>query len=383
MRIRTDWRLLGTILLMLLFGLVMVFSASSVVSQVQFKKETWDFAVKQIEFALLGLFCLFAAKSIDYRTLRHPIFVFPSLSLAVILLVLVFFADPNRYRWFKIFNFQLQPSELAKPVLVLFLAYFVARRENAINNKHTLGPAAIVVVAIAGLIGYADLGTAVVILVPAVAVFFVAGIERRYFYAALILAGALGIGAICQKPYRLIRVLSFAGITEKKIQTDPTYQFLAPMLAESKATRDAGHQPRQAKLAVGSGGVLGVGINNSNQKMGFLPEGHTDFIFGVVGEETGLIGCSLLLAGYLYIFWRGLRLYWIVPDVFGKYLALGAVTLFAAQALFNMSMVLDLAPTKGIPLPLISYGGSSMLTTLTILGMLLSVSERSGEGDAT
>jgi cell division protein FtsW len=379
-RIRTDWRLLGTILLMLFFGLVMVCSASSVVAQVLFRKETWEFAVKQIGFALFGLLCLFVVKSVDYRRLKHPIWAFAPLVMVVVLLILVIPADPASSRWFHILGIQLQPSELAKPVLVLFLAYFVARRENAINDKHTLGPAAIVVAMFAGLIGYADLGTAAVILAPAAVVFFVAGIERRYFYVTIALAILLGAGAIYQKPYRLIRVLSFAGITEKKIQTDPKYQWMAGLLGDSKATRDADHQPRQAKLAVGSGGPFGVGINNSNQKLGFLPEAHTDFIFGVVAEETGLIGSTLLLAGYLYIFWRGMRLYWITPDVFGKYLALGAVTLFAAQAMFNMSVVVGIAPTKGIPLPLISYGGSSMVTTLITLGMLLSVSEHSGDG---
>jgi cell division protein FtsW len=236
-----------------------------------------------------------------------------------------------------------------------------------------------VVAGLAGLIGYADLGTAAVILAPAVVVFYVAGIEKRYFYLSIVLAISLTCGAIYQKPYRILRVTSFFGLTEDRIQQIPQLHWLAVRIAETKATRDAGHQPKQAKIAVGSGGVLGIGLGESNQKMGFLPEAHTDFIFGVIGEETGLWGSTLLLAGYLLIFWRGLRLYWLAPDVFGRYLALGISTLVATQALFNMSVVLNLAPTKGIPLPLVSYGGSALLTMLIMLGLLLSVSDQSVE----
>lgn len=376
-QIRTDWRLFAAILILMTFGLVMVYSASSVVSEVLYKKETWAFAVRQLAAACIGLMMLAAIKRIDYKNLKHPIWAFVPLGIVVILLVGVLFFDPQAHRWYRFLGLQFQPSELAKPALVVFLAYFVARRAEAINDRHTLGPAAIVVAGIIGLVGYGDLGTAAILLVPAVAIFIVAGIERRYFYISMVLAFILAAGAIYQKPYRLFRVLTFVGITEKDVQTNPRLQFLGPLLADSNASRDADHQPRQAKIAVGSGHVFGAGLGNGNQKLGFLPEAHTDFIFGVVGEEVGLAGCLLLLGGYLFIFWRGLRLYWVTPDTFGKYLALGAVTLFTAQALFNMSVVIGLAPTKGIPLPLISYGGSALVCTLITLGLLLSVSERS------
>ena len=376
-RIRTDWKLFGAILLIMTFGLVMVYSASSIVSEVLYKKETWTFAVKQLIAAIVGLLLFVLLKRIDYRNLKHPIWAFMPLGLVVILLIGVIFADPAAHRWYRYLGLQLQPSELAKPALVVFLAYFVARRSDSINDRHTLGPAAIVVAVIVGLVGFGDLGTAAILLVPAVVIFIVAGIEKRYFYVSMFLAAVLAAGAIYQKPYRLLRVLTFVGITENEIQTNPRLQFLGPMLAESNAHRDADHQPKQAKIAVGRGYLVGTGIGNGNQKMGFLPEAHTDFIFGVVGEEVGLIGCVLLLMLYLFIFWRGFRLYWITPDTFGKYLALGAVTLFTAQALFNMSVVIGLAPTKGIPLPLVSYGGSALVCTLLTLGLLMSVSERS------
>jgi cell division protein FtsW len=375
--IRTDWRLFSVILLLLAFGLVMVYSASSVVAEVLYRKATWEFAARQIAAAGFGLALLLWLKRVDYREMKHPIWAFVPLSLVVILLVGVIFADPAAHRWYRVLGLQLQPSELAKPALIVFLAYFVARRQDNINDRHTLGPAALVVTGIAGLIGFGDLGTAAILLAPAVVIFVVAGIEKRYFYACLALAALLGAGAIYQKPYRILRVTSFFGLTEEGISQRPNLAWLARAIADSNARRDAGHQPRQAKIAVGNGHLFGVGIGQGNQKMGFLPEAHTDFIFGVVAEETGLFGCLAVLAGYLYIFWRGLRLYWDTPDVFGKYLALGAATMVAAQALFNISVALDLAPTKGIPLPLISYGGSALVTTMVTLGLLLSVSERS------
>lgn len=378
-KLQTDWRMFTTILLMMAFGLVMVYSASSVIADVHFHKQTWEFALKQLIFVLIGLVFMLSLKRMDYRKLEHPLWIFVPVGIVASLLIVVFFVDPNAHRWFRIGPQKLQPSEFAKPVLVLFLAWFVARRENHINDRHTLLPAALVVGGLTLLVVLGDLGTAAVLLAPAAAVFYVAGIERRYFYLTLVLAGFLAVGFIIQKPYRLLRVTSFLGITEQKLNNDPRWAWLAARVATTKATRDTDHQPRQAKLAVGTGGITGVGLGQGNQKMGFLPEAHTDFIFGVVGEETGLVGCTALLVGYLIIFWRGLRLYWTTPDVFGRYLALGCVSLVTAQALFNMSVVLDMAPTKGIPLPLISYGGSAVWCTLGLLGLLLSVGDRAVE----
>jgi cell division protein FtsW len=376
-QIRTDWRLFSVILLMLAFGLVMVYSASSVVAEVLYRRATWEFAARQLGAAGVGLALLLWLKRIDYRELKHPIWAFVPLSLVAILLVGVIFADPAAHRWYRIFGLQLQPSELAKPALVVFLAYFAARRQDAINNRHTLGPAALVVVGLMGLIGYGDLGTAAILLAPAAVIFLVAGIEKRYLWISVACAILMAAYGVYQKPYRVLRVTSFVGITEERIQQDQRLQWLKVILARTNARRDAEHHSRQAKIAVGNGHLYGVGLGNGGQKMGFLPEAHTDFIFGVIAEETGLLGCLALLAGYVYIFWRGLRLYWDAPDVFGKYLALGAATMVAAQALFNISVVLDLAPTKGIPLPLVSYGGSALVTTMVTLGLLLSVSERS------
>lgn len=382
-RIQTDWPMFLAILAILTFGLVMVFSASSTVPHLQNHMEkwqpekSWEFAERQFGAAIVGLALMFALRRLDYQKLQHPFYVFVSINVLLVLLVGVIFADPKAHRWYRLLGAQFQPSELAKPVLILFLAWFVARRENKINDRYTLLPALLVVGGMAGLIGFGDLGTALVVLTPAVTVFFVAGIERRYFYLTLVLGLLLIVGFVLQKPYRLLRITSFVGITQDKIEKNPEkYKWLASRLERTNATRDAEHQPRQAKLAVGSGGITGVGLGQSTQKLGFLPEAHTDFILGVIAEETGLIGCLTLLAAYVFIFWRGLRLYWLTPDAFGRYLALGCVAMVTAQALFNMSVVLEMAPTKGIPLPLISYGGSAVVCTLLTFGLLLSVSDR-------
>jgi cell division protein FtsW len=360
----------------------MVFSASSVIAEVHYRKEPWAFAVKQLCFALLGLALMFAFKRLDYRRLNQAQWVLGLVGTVAILLLGVLFADPLAHRWYRLGGMQLQPSELAKPAMVLFLAWFVSRREaerQDINDRHTIAPAALVVGVLAVLIGIGDLGTAVILLSPAAAVFFVAGIERRYFYLTLALAVAMGIGFLAQKPYRILRLMAYAGVTEEQIQKTPSMQWLAASIAESSATRDAGYQPRQARIAVATGGLAGVGLGQSNQKLGFLPEGHTDFIFGVYAEETGLAGSLVLLGAYLLVFWRGLSAFFRTHDRFGRYLALGAVSLITAQALFNISVVTGVAPTKGIPLPLVSYGGSSLICTLMLCGLLLSVSDRAAE----
>lgn len=379
-RTKTDWLLFGGVMMILAFGLVMVYSASSVVAEVLYKKETWEFAARQLAMALAGISVMLCLKRLDYKKLEHPLWVFLTLGLTIMLLIGVAIVDQKAHRWYRVPAVgQFQPSEIAKPVLILFLAWFVGRREEVINSKYTIVPTGIVVGGLTALIGFGDLGTAAVLLTPAMAVFYVAGIQKRYFLMTLVLVGVLGVGFLLQKPYRLLRVTPMVGLTEEVINKDPKWHWLSVRLAGSKAARDSEHQPKQAKIAVGSGGVTGVGLGQSNQKLGFLPEAHTDFIFGVVAEETGMVGCVLLLGGYLLVFWRGLRLFWLAQDSFGRYLALGCVTVLTAQALFNMSVVLSIAPTKGIPLPLVSYGGTAMICTLTTLGLLMSVSDRASD----
>jgi cell division protein FtsW len=377
-RVKTDWYLLLTVAMMVAFGLVMVYSASSVVAEVKFKEETYHFAWRQALIAGLSLVALLYLKRRDYHFLQNPAWAFACLGSVLILLLAVYFADSRSHRWFRFFGFQLQPSELAKPALSIFLAYFVTLRARNINNRYTLWPAAMAVACLALCVVIADLGTAVVLVATAAAVFYVAGLERRYIIGAGAVAVLLVGLAIASKPYRLARILGYAGPLTKVLDIVDPKGYVKGYAHSSLATRDTSYQARQSRIAVGAGGVLGAGLMQGTQKLLYLPEAHTDFIYAVVGEELGLWGCTAVLAGFMVILWRGLRLFWMVPDDFGRYLALGITISVVGQALINMGVVLDILPTKGIPLPMISYGGSSLLSTLTSLGLLMSVSDHSG-----
>jgi cell division protein FtsW len=290
----------------------------------------------------------------------------------------VYFVD-GHHRWLRLGPIGLQPSELAKPALVIFLAFFVAWRGRAINNpRHTLIPAAMAVGFVIFAVVVADLGTAVVLAAASMAVFFVAGLELRYCGIAAVIA-LLGLGvSIYREPYRLARVVHFVDPDFKILTRFDKSGSIRNRMEKSLATRDTNYQSQQSKIAVGAGGPLGVGLMNGKQKLLYLPEAHTDFIYAVVGEELGTVGSATVLFCFAIIFWRGLRAAWRMEDDFGRYLALGATVLLVVQGMINMSVVLGMMPTKGIPLPLISYGGSSLLSTLALLGILMNVSEHAG-----
>jgi cell division protein FtsW len=380
-RLKTDWTLFFTIITMVCFGVVLVYSASSVMAELRFKNSS-HFISRQVFWAAVSMLVLMLFKRLDYRRFKDPIWAFTPLGVTVALLLLVFFLDPKRHRWLNLgpgsFQLGLQPSEFAKPALVVFLAYFLALRMRAINDRHTLMPALVVLCIVVGAVIVPDFGTAAVLIVTAAVMFYVAGLEKKYI--ALAMAGCMLVAgvAIVAKPYRLGRVIGFV---------DPEYKLISKVDPEGKikqyvhtslATRDTGYQARQSRIAVGAGGTFGVGLMQGKQKLLYLPEAHNDFIYAVIGEELGLWGSTAVLVGFFIILWRGLRLFWIAPDDFGKYLALGIVVTVVVQALMHMSVVVDIGPTKGIPLPMISYGGSSLLSTLTSLGLLLSVSEHAG-----
>jgi cell division protein FtsW len=373
-RVKTDWTLLATIGVLVVFGLVMLFSASSVMSQEKYKS-SWHLVSRQFLWAVGAAVVLLFCKTRDYRIFQKPSWAFVSVGVTLLLLVFVYFADPRFHRWLRIGPISLQPSELAKPALILFLAYCLTMRSRSVNDWHTLAQATLALGLLAGAVVAADLGTAFVLVVTAVVVFFVAGLEKRYFAAALIVGLLCAAGAVAVKPYRIVRVFGFF---------DPEYSILEPegklrkYIERSPYAKDPGYHVRQSKIAVGSGGATGRGLMDGKQKLYYLPEAHTDFIYAVVGEELGLLGCLGVLMCFLVILWRGLRLCWVATDDFARYLALGVTTAIVVQAMVNMSVVLDLAPTKGLPLPMISQGGSSLLSTLTSLGLLLSVSEHAG-----
>jgi cell division protein FtsW len=327
---------------------------------------------------VVSFFVLVQFKRFDYRRLNQPLWALAPLGVVLGLLLVVWFADPRRHRWLDLGPASLQPSEFAKPALIIFLAWFISMRLRAINNKYTLMPAVLATSVLGAVVVIADLGTAVVLVATAAGLFFVAGLDKRYLMAALTAGMLIGALAVLAKPYRLARVVAFVDPDFTMVDKIDKDGKLKEYMRRSRATRDPGYQELQSRIAVGSGGVVGAGLAEGRQKLLYLPEAHTDFIYAVVGEELGLWGSTGILAGFLVIFWRGLRLFWLAPDTFGRYLALGITVSIVVQALINMSVVIGIAPTKGIPLPMISYGGSSLLSSLISLGILLSVSEHSG-----
>ncbi len=374
-RLKTDWILFLTVLTMVCFGLVMVYSASSFVAELKYHVSSTHFFVRQLGWAAFSFIILLLCMRRDYRQWNNPKFAFAGLGVVLLLLLAVYLTDSGNHRWLHAGPFSLQPSELAKPALALFLSFFLCRRMGAVNERHTLGPIAIAISFMALAVAVADFGTAVVLVATTIAVIFVAGIEYRYLIVCGVLGIVLGIGFIAMKPYRLARAIDFIDRDHKLLaKIDPDNHILN-YARQTASTSDPGYQQLQSKIAVGSGGLIGVGLMESKQKMLYLPEAHTDFIYGVVGEETGFFGAGLLLAGFVVVLWRGLRTYIRATDNFGKYLALSVTVCVVVQALINISVVLDLVPNKGIPLPFISYGGSSLLSTLLLMGMLLSVSE--------
>jgi cell division protein FtsW len=374
-RLKTDWILLFTILALVCFGLVMVYSSSSVIAEIKFRVSDTHFVLKQLGWAVFSFVILLWCKRSDYRRWNNPKAALGSIGVVLSLLLVVYITDGHTHRWLHAGIFSIQPSEFAKPALALFLAYFLSQRLGAVNERHTLIPIALSISAVAFFVAIADLGTAVVLVAMTVMVMFVAGLDARYLWTTMVLGVVLGCAFIAMKPYRLSRAIDFVDHNHKLLaKIDPNNHILK-YAKETASTSDPHYQQRQAEIAVGSGGVFGMGLMQGKQKMLYLPEAHTDMIYAVVGEETGFLGCAALLAGFVIVLWRGLRLYLHGHDDFGRYLALAVTVCVFTQALINISVVLDLGPTKGIPLPLISYGGSSLLSTLLLLGMLLSVSE--------
>jgi cell division protein FtsW len=378
-RLRTDWILFLTIVAMVFFGLVMLYSASSAVAELRYHVAPYYFVVRQIGWAVVSFVVLMYFKRMDYRRLNSPTWAFSGLGIVLGLLVLVYFVDPHTHRWFKLPGVgSFQPSEFAKPALILFLAYFIARRAHIINDRRTIKQALVAVLMLGFMVVVADLGTALVPVITAVIVFWIAGLEGKYMLRVGLIALALVVVAIASRGYRLGRIIAYVDPDYSKIEMIDPGGHLKAYMQRSTTVRDASYQPRQSRIAVGTGGVFGMGLMQGKQKLMFLPDAHTDFIFATVGEELGLWGSTAVIVGFLVILWRGARLFMLARDDFGKYLALGVTVSIVVQALINMSVVVGIAPTKGFPLPMISFGGSSLLSTLASLGMLLSVSENEG-----
>jgi cell division protein FtsW len=361
-RVSVDRWLFTVTMLLVFVGLVMVFSASAVMARERFGSP-YAFLLRQLVWASAGLVAMVVAMRVDYRRYKHPGLVFSMLGLTTLLLISVFFLDRshNTHRWFRVGAFSFQPSELAKPVLILFLAYFLESRAKTLNAmedwRNTLMPAAAPVLLLLGLIVLQpDLGTAIACAAIAACIFFVAGMRLRYFGYAF--------GASLLPLYFLIFHVSW--------RRDRILAFLNPYADRQKT----GFHIIQSLIAVGTGGVTGTGLMEGKQKLFYLPEPHTDFIFAVTAEELGLVGAMVVVTLFAIFLWRGMRASWRTEDMFGRYLAVGVTSMVVLQAFINISVVLGMMPTKGIPLPLVSYGGSSIFVTLACVGVLLNITKQ-------
>ena len=358
-RVSVDRWLFAVTMLLVFVGLVMVFSASAVMAGERFGSP-YAFLSKQLIWASAGIIAMVAAMRVDYRRYKNPAIVFSLLGITTLLLISVFFLDRshNTHRWFKLGGFSFQPSELAKPVLILFLAYFLEGRTKTMDDwRNTLLPAVAPVLVLLGLIVLQpDLGTGIACASIAACILYVAGMRLRYF--------AYAFGASLLPLYFLIFHVAF--------RRDRILAFMNPYAERQKA----GFHLIQSLIAVGTGGITGTGLMEGKQKLFYLPEPHTDFIFAVTAEELGLLGAMFVVTLFAIFLWRGMRASWRTEDVFGRYLAVGITSMVVLQAFINMSVVLGLMPTKGIPLPLVSYGGSSIFVTLACVGVLLNITKQ-------
>jgi cell division protein FtsW len=356
-KLSTDLVLLAVTVALLGFGLVMVWSASSALAQER-HGSPYYFLLKQVAWSLLGLVAMVAALRLDYRTLRRPGVVYSILLAATLLLVAVLFLRPvnETHRWIRLGALSFQPAELAKLAIVVYLAYHVERRADRVNELTTLFPALLLV----GWLGFLiliqpDLGTAFCLVLTAAVLLYVAGVRLKYFAALAVPAVVVLYAAVMSVPWRRVRVTSFINPW-----SDP---------------QGSGYQVIQSLIAVGTGGITGVGVMQGKQKLFYLPYPYSDFIFAVIGEELGMIGALAIVAAFVVLLWRGLKAAWSAPDDFGRFLAAGVTLSIVFQALVNVSVVLGLLPTKGIPLPFISAGGSSLVFALFGVGLVANVSQ--------
>jgi cell division protein FtsW len=357
-KLKSDKLLFTATLVLVCASLVMVYSASAVIAMDKFQRPTF-FLFKQATFALLGLVLMPVLMRVDYRHYRQPVVIWTALVLVLLALVAVLFGPRinGARRWFGVAGVGVQPSEFAKLAVIFFVAAILERRMDRIDDlRHSLLPVAIVLGGVVGLIMLQpDLGTALSIIIIVSAMVFAAGINYRYIIGLLLVSLPAAYLVLISADYRRRRIAVFL---------DPWSDPLGD-----------GFQVIQSLIAVGTGGLFGRGLMAGVQKLFYLPYPETDFIFAVIGEELGLLGTTLILACFCVIAWRGLRTALRAPDRFGAFLALGLTAMIVIQAFFNMSVALGLLPTKGIPLPLVSFGGSSLLMSMIGMGILLNVSQ--------
>jgi cell division protein FtsW len=359
-RVGFDKWMFGTTLLLVVVGLAMVFSASAVVAEAKYHSEFTDLG-RQAGWALAGVGCMLILMRIPYEVYNSTRFIYPALSITTLLLLLVFFipGSHNTHRWIRFGgHFTFQPSEIAKLVLVLFLAWFLSTRLDAMRDwKQTLLRAVVMpIVLILLIVKQPDLGTALVLAGVTAMMLILAGMEWKYLLVGVVAALPGLVALLFMVAWRRQRMLVFM-----HPDSDPM---------------GAGFHINQSLIAVGAGGFTGRGFMEGMQKLFYLPEAATDFIYANIAEELGFLGAILVLGLFAFFGVRGLRTAFRSQDPFARLVAFGITTSILLQAFFNISVVLSLVPTKGIPLPLISSGGTSLFCTLASIGILLNISRK-------
>lgn len=357
-RLTTDRVLLGVAVILFGAGLLMLWSASQPFSETGARVSGEAIMARQLFWAVLGVTVMLVSLRFDYRILRSRYVAFSVLSIAILLLV-VALASPavnETNRWIRLGGASFQPSEFAKLAIVIFLASEFERRARSLSSiRDLLAPACAVGVVVLLIYLEPDFGSSLHIVLVASALAFLAGVPFRFF----VIGGSMVLPIIA------------LGITSASYRLERIFAFLDPW-AQRQGT---GYQLIQSVIAVGSGGPLGRGFMKGEQKSSFLPYPYSDFIFGVVGEELGFVGAFLVVGLFLLFLWRGLRTAQRAPDLFGRLLAAGLSMTIVSQAFINMSVVLGLSPTKGIPLPFFSAGGTSLVLCLLSVGLVLNVSQ--------
>jgi len=358
-----DLVLLATLIALCGFGVVMVYSASAVYAAQKFGSASY-FLRRDLVYTAIGMGALAFAARRDFSEYRR--WAYPLLGVAVALLVAVLLVGVRingARRWFHLGPLSFQPAELAKLALVIYLARSLAKKTaDAKVKSFTIGflPHMFMAgVMMLLLLKQPDLGTAVILGLATLVVLFVAGAKVSYIALAVLAAAPVVYQTIVATPWRLKRMLAYI---------DPwPYRF------------DVGYQITESLISIGSGGVTGLGLGEGKQKLFFLPEAHTDYILAIVGEELGLLGICCIAAAFVVIVWRGARAALRARDAFGCYLAVGITSILALQAAVNLGVVLGALPTKGLPMPFVSYGGSTLIVDLFAAGILLNVSRGAPE----
>ncbi len=360
--LRSDKGLFLAVLFLVCVSAVMV-SSASVSAALQNNWHIIRYLFKQSTWVIAGFLLMAVTMKINYRGYQQPFVVWAGLGIIAVSLLTVLVAAPEingSKRWFGVGGIGVQPSEFAKLALVLFLADLLARRMDKVNEMTAVvAPVGLV---LGGLVGLTllqpDLGTSAFLVMLSVVMIFAAGLHYKYL---------LGVAG-CVLP-ALAALILLSPHREERLER--IMMWINPW----SDAAGGGFQIIQSFIAVGSGGITGRGFMQGLQKIGFLPESNTDFIYAVIGEEFGLIGTTLVLLAFVVIAWRGYRVATTMPDTYGSFLALGLTTLLAAQALANISVVIGVLPNKGLPLPFVSAGGSSMFVSMLAVGMLLNLSQ--------